>query len=147
MAFSIPTWLRAPLVTGGSIFGASMLGNKLVKSSPSELEQQQLAQMAQTRQRGQQTSANLFDMGMPAAQQPIDYWSAILSGDRSKMTSAMGPELSRIGEGYQAAARTSAALNPRGGPTPDFLSQQPYSQQRDVSTMFQQARPEAARQL
>ena len=132
MAFSIPTWLRAPLVTGGSIFGASMLGNKLVKSSPSELEQQQLAQMAQTGQRGQQTSANLFDMGMPAAQQPIDYWSAILSGDRSKMTSAMGPELSRIGGSYQQAGQTSATLNPRGGPTPDFLSQQPYNQQRDV---------------
>ena len=147
MGFSIPTSLRAPLITGGGLFGASLLGSKLAQSKPSSLEQQQLDQIAKTSQRGQQTSTNLFDLGLPAAQQPIDYWSAILSGDRSKMTSAMGPELSRIGEGYQAAAKTSAALNPRGGPPPDFLSQQPYNQQRDVSTMFQQARPEAAKQL
>ncbi len=147
MAFAIPTSLRAPLITGGSLFGASMLGSKLAKSSPSELEQQQIDLLTKTGQRGQQTGTNLFDMGLPAAQQPIDYWSSILSGDRSKMTSAMGPELSRIGEGYQAAAKTSTALNPRGGPTPDFLSQLPYNQQRDVSTMFQQARPDAAKQL
>jgi hypothetical protein len=147
MGFSIPTSLRAPLITGGSLFGASLLGNKLAKSSPSELEQQQLDLLNKTGQRGAQTGTNLFDMGMPAARQPVEYWSSILSGDRSKMTSAMGPELSRIGEGYREAGKTSAALNPRGGPTPDFLSQQPYSQQRDVSTMFQQARPEAARQL
>jgi hypothetical protein len=59
----------------------------------------------------------------------------------------MGPEISRIGEGYQQAQRTSSALNPRGGPTPDFNAQAPYNQQRDVSTLFQQFRPQAAGQL
>lgn len=135
------------LIKGGATIGASVLGSKLAKSKPSLLEQQQLDIASQASKQGSTMSKNLFDMGMPAAQQPINYWSSILSGDRSKMASAMGPELSRIGEGYQQAGQTSTALMPRGGPTPDFLAQQPYNQQRDVSTLFQQFRPQAAQQL
>lgn len=138
----------------GAGIGSSILGGKLAKSKPSPLEQQQIDRANIAGERGQAISQdsltrskNLFDLGMPAMQQPVNYWSSLLTGDRSKMTSAMGPELSRIGEGYRAAGETSAALNPRGGPTPDFLSQQPYNQQRDVSTLFQQARPDAAKQL
>ena len=142
------------IIGAASTIGAGALGSKLSKSKPSPLEQQQLDRSAKEadlslaeRQRGSEMSRNLFDMGQPAVQQPLNYWASILSGDRSKITSAMGPELSRIGGGYQQAGQTSAALNPRGGPTPDFLSQQPYNQQRDISTMFQQARPQAAGQL
>ena len=141
------------IIGAASTIGAGALGSKLSKSKPSPLEQQQLDRSSKEadlslaeRQRGSEMSRNLFDMGQPAVQQPLNYWASILSGDRSRMTSAMGPELSRIGEGYQQAGQTLAALNPRGGPTPDFLSQQPYNQQRDVSTMFQQARPQAAQQ-
>ena len=143
----MPFPLLIPLITSLAGMGASALGSKLAKSKASPLEQQQLDLASQASKQGSTMSKNLFDMGMPAAQQPLNYWSSILSGDRSKMTSAMGPELSRIGEGYQQAGQTSAALMPRGGPTPDFLAQQPYNQQRDVSTMFQQQRPQAATQL
>ena len=146
----IPALLAAilpSLIGAGTTLGAGALGSKLAKSKPSLLEQQQLDRANLTGERGAAISQNLFDLGMPATRQPIDYWSSILSGDRSRMTSALGPELGRIGEGYQTAAQTSAALNPRGGPTPDFLSQQPYQQQRDVSTLFQQFRPQAAEQL
>lgn len=142
------------LIPIGAAVASSVAASKLAKSKPSQLESQALTRSNQEadlalaeRKRGAAMSQNLFDMGMPATRQPIDYWSSLLSGNRAQMTSAMGPELSRIGEGYQAAARTSAALMPRGGPTPDFLSQQPYNQQRDVSTMFQQQRPGAATQL
>ena len=135
------------IIKAGASIGSALLGSKLAKSKPSTLEQQILDRSNRISERGEAISKNVFDMGMPATQQPIDYWSSILSGDRSRMTSAMGPELSRIGEGYQAANRTSAALNPRGGPTPDFLANQPFSQQRDISTMFQQQRPGAAQQL
>lgn len=150
----IPAAVLPSIIGAGATLGAGALGSKLSKSKPSLLEQQQLDRSAKEadlglaeRQRGAEMSRNLFDLGQPAVQQPLNYWASILSGDRSKMTSALGPELSRIGGGYQQAGQTAAALNPRGGPTPDFLSQQPYSQQRDVSTMFQQARPQAAGQL
>lgn len=143
----IPAALLPAIIGAGATVGSTVIGSKLAKSKPSTLEQQQLDLATEASKRGSEMSKNLFDMGMPATRQPIDYWSSILSGDRSKMASAMGPELSRIGEGYQQAGQTSAALMPRGGPTPDFLSQQPYNQQRDVSTMFQQQRPGAAQQL
>ena len=143
----IPAALLPAIIGAGATAGSTILGSKLAKSKPSTLEQQQLERANRAGERGEAISQNLFDLGMPAARQPLDYWGSILSGDRSKMTSAMGPELSRIGEGYQQAGQTSAALNPRGGPTPDFLSQAPYQQQRDVSTLFQQFRPQAAQQL
>ena len=139
--------LLPSIIKGGAMVGSSILGSKLSKSKPSLLEQGALDRTDAAGKRGAEMSTNLFDVGMPAVRQPVDYWSSILSGDRSRATSAMGPEISRIGEGYQAAGQTSAALNPRGGPTPDFLSQQPYNQQRDISTMFQQARPDAAKNL
>jgi len=142
----IPAALLPAIIGAGASVGSTVLGSKLAKSKPSTLEQQQLDRSSRVGAQGEAISKNLFDMGQPAVQQPLNYWSSILSGDRSKMTSAMGPELSRIGGSYQQAGQTSATLNPRGGPTPDFLSQQPYNQQRDVSMMFQQARPQAAQQ-
>ena len=135
------------IISAGASIGSSLLGSKLAKSKASPLEQQQLERANVAGERGQQISSNLYDMGLPATQQPMNYWSSILSGDRSKMTSALAPEINRIGEGYQAASQASAALNPRGGPTPDFLANAPYQQQRDVSTLMQQARPGAATQL
>lgn len=137
----------APFIPAIIGAGSTLLGSKLAKSKPSPLEQQQVERANVAGERGQAISGNLFDMGMPATQQPLDYWASILSGDRSKATSALAPEINRIGEGYQTAAQTSAALSPRGGPTPDFLAEAPYQQQRDVSTLFQQARPDAAKQL
>jgi hypothetical protein len=63
------------------------------------------------------------------------------------MASALGPQLSQIGQGYQAAGQTSAALNPRGGPSAQFNAELPYQQQRDVTQLMQGARPQAAQQL
>lgn len=146
----IPLLLAAALphiIGAGATLGAGAIGSRLAKSKPSPLEEQQLQLAGEASKRGAAISSNLFDLGMPSVRQPVDYWSSILSGDRSKVASAMGPEISRIGEGYQEAAKTSAALTPRGGPTPTFLAEAPYQQQRDVSTLFQQFRPQAAEQL
>jgi hypothetical protein len=63
------------------------------------------------------------------------------------MTSALGPDLLRIGEGYNAAAKTSANLMPRGGPSTEFLGELPWAQQRDVTSLLQTARPAAATSL
>jgi len=77
----------------------------------------------------------------------MNYWSSILSGNRGLATSALAPEISRIGQGYQTAANTSAALMPRGGPSAAFMSELPFAQQRDVSSLLQSARPAAAGSL
>lgn len=143
----IPASLMPAIIGAGATVGSTVLGSKLAKSKPSALEQQQLERANQAGERGMQLSSNLFDLGMPAVQQANNYWSSILAGNKGEATSALAPEANRISDGYREAARTSAALMPRGGPTPDFLAQQPFQQQRDISTLFQQARPQAAEQL
>ena len=130
----------------GSV-GSSLLGGALGKASPTPMEQNVLAKDQATQNLQYGTGQNLIGMGTGAVQQPLNYWANILSGNKGLATSALAPDISRIGQGYQQAASTSAALMPRGGPRADVLANMPFQQQRDVSTLFQQARPQAASQL
>ena len=90
---------------------------------------------------------NLLDLSGKTFNPVVDYWANILSGNRGAMTSVLAPEIQRIGEGYRTAARTSAALNPRGGPSASYLADLPFQQQRDVSSLMQTMRPAAASNL
>lgn len=149
MSFLVPLAIKA-----GATIGGSLLAGKLSKAKSTGPEQTVLNQNAESQKLGLDTAKstlpgaqNLIGMGSGAYQPVLNYWSSILSGDRGKMTAAMAPEISRIGEGYKAAGETSAALNPRGGPNASFLSELPWSQQRDVTSLLQTARPAAATNL
>jgi hypothetical protein len=131
----------------GASLGASALGSLLGKYNPTPQQQQATQNNLTAQNLGIQTGQSLLGMGTSAVQQPINYWTSILSGNRGLATSALAPEISQIGQGYQQAGRTSAALMPRGGPSAQVLGDMPYQQQRDVSTLFQQARPAAASAL
>lgn len=142
------------IAKGGAAIGSSLLGSKLSKSSPTPTEQNALNQDTQAQQLGLDTAKstipgaqNLISMGSAAYQPVLNYWSSILSGNRGAVTSAMAPEISRIGQGYNTAANTSAALSARGGPSSSFLSELPFAQQRDVTSLLQTARPAAANSL
>lgn len=137
-----------PLIaSAGASIGSSLLGSKLTQAKPTPTQQNVLNLDAQAQQQGLDTSKNLIGMGTQATQPVLNYWSSILSGNRGQVTSAMAPEISRIASGYKAATDTSTALMPRGGPRADILADMPYRQQRDVSTLLQTARPQAAAQL
>lgn len=149
MPFIVP--FLPMIAKAGAMAGGSLLANKLSKAKPTTPESTVLSQDAESQKLGLDTAKstlpgaqNLIGMGSGAFQPVLNYWSSILSGDRGKMTSAMAPEISRIGEGYKTAGETSAALNPRGGPSASFLSELPFSQQRDVTSLLQGARPAAA---
>src|SRR5215471_5378221 len=142
-------------VGAGATLGAGALGN-LIAGGPqttplqNQVFQQQLAAGRLGMGAAQQLlpqGQNLLTMGAQQMQSPMNYWSSILSGNRGLATSALAPEISRIGQGYQTAANTSAALSPRGGPSAAFMSELPFSQQRDVSSLLQTARPQAAGSL
>jgi len=143
------------LAATGAQIGAGLLGNKLSQAKPSPMEQRVLDLNASSMQQGQDIAKSLtpqaqglLNMGTQQGLQPsMNYWGSILSGNRSAVTSAMAPDISRIGQGYQTAAQTSAALNPRGGPSASFNAELPFQQQRDVSSLLQKARPQAAQQL
>lgn len=135
------------LVQGGLAVGGSLLSNKLSKAKPTPTEANVLGQDATAQQLGLNTAQNLTATGTPAVTQPINYWASILSNNRGAATSALAPEISRISQGYQTATNTSAALNPRGGPGAEFNAELPFAQQRDITTLLQGARPDAAKNL
>src|SRR5215470_7803504 len=139
----------------GGTLGAGALGN-LIAGGPqtTPLQDQVFRQQLAAGQLGMQTAQgllpqgqNLLTMGAQQMQSPMNYWSSILSGNRGLATSALAPEISRIGQGYQAASNASAALSPRGGPSAAFNSELPFAQQRDVANLLQTARPQAAGSL
>lgn len=140
--------VAGPLVAkAGMTVGGSLLGSLLGKAKPTKDETGVLQNAQATQKFGLQTGQNLIGQGTQGAQAPMNYWSSILSGNRSGITSALGPELMRLGEGYSAASRNSAALNPRGGPSSTFMGELPWQQQRDTTTLLQGARPQAAASL
>lgn len=150
----IPPMIGAAMIGGGASIGSSLLGAKLSKANPTPAEQNVLNLQAQGMRQGQGLAnaiapqgQSLIGMGSAGYQPVLNYWSSLLSGNRGQMTSAMAPEIQRIGEGYQTAGQTSAALMPRGGPSASFLSELPFQQQRDVSSLLQTARPAAAQGL
>lgn len=152
MPFIVPA--LPAIAKGAAGIGAGILGNKLSKAKPTEQEQNVLNLNTQAQQLGLDTAKstlpqanNLISMGTNTMQPVLNYWASILSGGRGAATGAMAPELLRIGEGYRTASNTSAALSPRGGPSATFMSELPFQQQRDVSSLLQTARPQAATNL
>lgn len=145
----------------GAGVGASILGSKLGQSSRSPLEESIIRQQSEANQLGMDTGKGLLaegaadrergrgllQTGINSAYPALNYWSQLLAGNKSGMTSLLSPELNRISQGYNTARQTNAALNPRGGPRADILSEQPFQQQRDVSNLFSTIRPMAASNL
>lgn len=127
--------------------GATYFANRASKANPTANEQGVINNAQQAQTAGTQGGTSLLNQGQAATQGPMNYWASILSGNKAGITSALGPELFNIQQGYQRAGQTSAALNPRGGPSSSFLAEQPWSQAHDVSSLFQQARPQAASSL
>lgn len=132
----------AAITAGASIF-----------SRPSSQQRTFLNQLGQlqtgaTEAAGQLRTAGtgLVSGGQETMRAPVDYWSKILRGDRGAVLSAVAPEVRQIETGYEGARR-GLELMPRGGGRSALMSQLPFEQQRDVSTLIQGARPVAAQAL
>lgn len=137
----------APAIPALAGAGASAGLGKLLAGGPSSLEKQALAQQLAAGEKGLATGTSLLNRGLPALDQPINYWTTLLSGNRAGLTSMLAPELLQYAQGQRQAGLTSANLMSRGGPSATFFAELPFQQQRDVSTMFQQARTGAAAPL
>jgi hypothetical protein len=136
-----------PLIKAGIGLGASALGGQLSRQRLSPAEEEAQRNAARAGRIGINAGGDLLSMGAQAYNPVVNYLSQILSGQGGALTSAAGPEISRIGQGYGEAARTSAALNPRGGPSAEFNAELPFMQQRDITQLIQGLRPQAAGQL
>lgn len=86
----------------------------------------------------------LVEQGTAAYGPPLDYWMKILAANRPELMSLLAPEVGRISMGYDQAAQSLSKFAPMGGGRAALLSELPFQKSRDISTLFQTARPTAA---
>lgn len=134
-------------IKGGLALGGSLLGNKLGKVKPTEQETAVMNLMQQTMQQQGKTGQQLLGTGQQTINQPLNYYSRLLSGNRGDIQSMLQPELNRINEGFRNARQTSAELMPRGGARASQIGALPFQQQQAQSELMQGVRPMAAGQL
>jgi len=94
---------------------------------------------------------NVFDAGtgvlgagIQDLQDPLAYWSKILSGDPQAMTEATAPEAAALGDQYAAAQRAAETGGPAGGYRSATLANLPFQKARDIGDLQQKLRPQAA---
>jgi hypothetical protein len=99
-----------------------------------------------------------FDYAMPEGKKllgeaestlklPTDYWSKLLSGDRTQMMQAEAPEIQNIADLYAQQRKNISMFTPQGGGQTAALTEAPFQQARDVGTLLEKARPQAAAAL
>lgn len=86
-------------------------------------------------------------MSTPALGQAMDYWSKLLSGDRTAMAQTLGPEVQQISQGQQNALTNVSQFTPRSGARATTMAQLPFQQARDVGNLYASVRPAAAQNL
>ena len=146
----MPDW-GAILSLGGALVGglAGGSGKKMTDQQRLAYEQAMGAGALGLQRAGDIApyTTGLLDLAQEGYQPAFDYWSRILSGDRSEMTSVLSPEIARIGEGYTQARREVGQFAPRGGGRASTLGEIPFRRGRDVSELFAKMRPLAAQSL
>lgn len=85
--------------------------------------------------------------GAAAFDPAVNYWSKILSGDRGEINTLLGPEISRISQNYEGAAKAGSQFAPAGGGRSQLLAEMPFQRGRDISSLVAGLRPQAAQQL
>lgn len=138
--------LAGPAIAGlSSLFGAG---------GPSAEEKNLMRQSAETSRVGRAVGQSLLPTGQRYTQSaeqslaPVDrYYRNLLGTSRGRMTDILQPEIGAITDAYRSARESEATLRPRGGGRATLLSGLPYQQARDISTLFQSVRPQAAQGL
>jgi len=149
--FALPLAKFALPAIGGLVGG--LLGRSGAKAKSAE-EKTGINQLIgagdigfQNTERLQPFAQNFLEQGSKTFQPSIDYWTKILSGDRSEITGALSPEIGRISSGYDQAAKTAGQFSPMGGGRATLMSELPFQKARDISSLISTLRPQAAQQL
>ncbi len=153
---AIPAVIGASLIGGGASVATSLLNKKKSSSGgtggagpllPPGLDQTALLNSINT-QKGlagdfAKQGAQFIGEGHEASHLPIEYWSAILGGDRQKILEHMAPEVAAVNAQFRAPL-TEAGISSRGSSlAPDLEA----SRQSAISHELFHARPEAADKL
>jgi hypothetical protein len=148
-------WMENPLIRLGTQLGGGWLGDKIVGGPPGVPDAANLlAQQAANAQYGRQIASQLDPIaqrllgGATQSFSPVaNMWSGLLTGGRGRLTNLLAPEIGEITDAYRGPTQAMANLQPRGGARASLMAQLPYQKARDITTLFQQARPMAAQGL
>ncbi len=75
---------------------------------------------------------------------PADYFKKLLTGDRTALTETLSPEITTLHKQYETGRRTTEEFAPRGGGRTALMSELPFKEAADVSTLVHGARKEGA---
>ncbi len=82
--------------------------------------------------------------GSQVMQQPLNYYSGILGGDRQGMLETVAPEVNTILGQYDTAKRAVAENAPRGGGSNTTQANAPYALSGEITNLLNTVRPQAA---
>jgi len=85
--------------------------------------------------------------GLQTLQSPIDFWSAIQSGDPTRTAQMAGPTASNIAQVYGGATDAASRGLPGGGARAATLAGLPFSQAQQVGNFMLGLLPQAAQAL
>lgn len=75
---------------------------------------------------------------------PLNFFQALLSGDRSTIMSALAPEIQTLSANYDTGRKTAEEFAPRGGGRAAALEALPFQKAGQIETLVQGARSEGA---
>lgn len=148
---SLSDWVGALAPLGVALGGAAIGGalnapngsQKAATAAQTQAIQNQSAIALQAAGQGQ----GYNNMALPAYSNALDFWQAILRGDRTSLNSFLGPEINQYRQGQQNALQNVSQFAPRGGARTTALAELPFQQAKTVGDMYASARPVAAGQV
>ena len=96
---------------------------------------------------GFEAAGTTSEKALSTLQPSVDYWTRILSGDKTAQLEAIAPQVEQIQAGYQGALQGASKNMARGGYASTVMAQLPFQQARDVSGVLAQLQPQAAEAL
>jgi hypothetical protein len=79
-----------------------------------------------------------------AISQPLDFFKALLSGDRNTVMQTLQPEISSLTSAYNTGRKTAETFSPRGGGRGASLEELPFKKAADISNLVAGARTTGA---
>lgn len=116
-------------------------------TGPSENENQLLGLITQLAQLLQGQGEGLFNIGLPAYAQAVEYYQKLLGGDRATMQGAVAPSAEMIRDSYQGLTKGVLSGTVRGGGRDQALGEIQRQQGADIAHLISGVQPAAANAL
>jgi hypothetical protein len=98
----------------------------------------------QAAQTGLAAGQKTLPQGTDALQGPLNFFQALLSGDRNTIMSALNPEVSSLTAQYDTGRQTAESFAPRGGGRAAALESLPFQEAGTIENLVQGARATGA---